>query len=89
MSLANTLTRLRQKAKASTYELAQASGVDYNHVRRLESGEARNSTRHTVIRLGQGLLDLSGDILLDDIDRLLKDANKGPLRRERIVIFGG
>ena len=89
MSLARTLVRLRKKAKATTYELAQASGLDYNHLRRLESGEVRRPTRYTVIRLGQGLLDRSGDMTLDDVDRLLKDAKEGPLRRERIVISGG
>jgi hypothetical protein len=39
-----------------------------------------------VLRLGQALLDCSGDICLEDIDQLLKAAGHAPLRRNRITI---
>ena len=86
MSFARTLRKMAKKAKASPYELSQASWVDYKHVRNLLSGKADHPTRYTIVRLAQGLLDLSGDMNLDDVDRLLHSAGKAPLRRERIVL---
>ena len=84
MAFAGTLTQLHAKARCSLGELSRASGVDEKHVRKLEAGSAKNPQRSTIIRLGQGLLDLSGDITPDDVDRLLRSAGKGPLRWERI-----
>ena len=86
MSFARALRKVAGKAKVRAYSLSEASGVDYNHVRRLLSGESQRPTRDTIVRLGQALLDLSGDITLDHVDQLLVAAGKGPLRRERIVI---
>ena len=87
MSFARTLRQLNAKARCSVGELSRAAGVDGKHVRRLKAGSARNPSRSTIIRLGQGLLDLSGDITPADVDRLLKSAGKGPLRWERIRIL--
>ena len=86
MSFARTLRKVTGKAKLRAYALSQASEVDYNHVRRLLSGESQRPARDTILRLGQALLDLSGEITLDHVDQLLAAAGKGPLRRERIVI---
>lgn len=86
MSFARTLRKTCRKAKASAYELAGESRIDYKHVRRLLSGEADNPHRSTIIRLGQALLDLSGSLTLDDVDSLLAAAKMAPLRRERIVL---
>ena len=86
MSFARALRKVTGKANVRAYELSGTSGVDYNHIRRLLSGESQRPVRDTIIRLGQALLDLSGDITLDHVDQLLVAAGKGPLRRERIVI---
>ena len=87
MSFRGTLRHLHSKARCSVGELSRAAGVDEKHIRKLEAGSARNPSRSTIIRLGQGLLDLSGDITPADVDRLLKSAGKGPLRWERIRIL--
>ena len=87
MSFARDLRKLNKKARCSVGELARAADVDEKHVRKLKAGSAKNPGRDTVIRRGQGLLDLSGDITRDDVDRLLKSAGKGPLRWERIRIL--
>ena len=87
MSFARNLRQLNKKARCSVGELARAADVDEKHVRKLEAGSAKKPGRDTIIRLGQGLLDLSGEITPADVDRLLKSAGKGPLRWERIRII--
>ena len=89
MNFARALRKVASKAKVRAYELSEASRVDYNHVRRLLSGESKRPARDTILRLGQALLDLSGDVTLNHVDQLLVAAGKGPLCRERIVIGGG
>ncbi len=87
MTFAKSLGKLRKKAKLTPYGLAEASGTDYKHVRKLLSGESKHPMRYTCLQLGQALLDLSAKITLDDVDQLLSKAGYGPLRRERIVII--
>ena len=87
MSFARTLRQLNKKARCSVGELSRAAHVDERHVKNLESGVSKKPGRDTIIRLGQGLLDLSGEITPADVDRLLKSAGKGPLRWERIRIL--
>ena len=71
----------------TTYRLAQdADRADYSYVKRLETGERRRPGRYMVLTLAQALLDNSGDITLEDVDRLLKEAGYGPLPRNRISI---
>ena len=86
MSFARALRKVAGKARVRAYALSEASQVDYSHVRRLLSGQSPRPTRDTILRLGQALLDLSGDMTLEHVDQLLAAAGKGPLRRERIVI---
>ena len=86
MSFARTLRHLIKKAKTRPYELSSLASIDYKHVIRLTTGNASNPQRDTIVWLGQSLLDLSGKITLDDIDKLLTAAGKGALRRERLII---
>ena len=86
MSFADTLRKTRTKAKMTRYRLAQDARVDPSHVARLERGERLHPGRDLVLRLGQALLDNSGDISLKDVDQLLEAAGYGPLARERISI---
>ena len=67
MAFARTLRQLHAKARCSLGELSRAAGVDEKHIRKLEAGSARNPQRSTIISLGQGLLDLSGDITPADV----------------------
>jgi hypothetical protein len=68
------------------YRLAQDARVDPSHVARLERGERLHPGRDLVLRLGQALLDYSGDISLKDVDQMLEVAGYGPLPRARISI---
>ena len=86
MSFGEQLRKLRVKAKVSPYSLASLAGSDGGYIKRLENGERRRTMRNTVLRLGQALLNSSGDITLEDIDRLLKAAGYGPLPRNRVSI---
>ena len=86
MSFADTLRKTRTEAKMTRYRLAQDARVDPSHVARLERGERLHPSRDLVLRLGQALLDNSGDISLKDVDQLLEAAGYGPLPRERISI---
>jgi transcriptional regulator with XRE-family HTH domain len=86
LKFAKALYKLRTKAKLTRYRLAMEATVDPGHLGRLERGERRHPSRDLVLRLGQALLGNSGDISLDDVDRLLKAAGYGPLPRNRISI---
>lgn len=87
MEFARVLLQLRTKARVTRYALAQEAQVDPNYVVRLERGEKRRPSRRIVLKLGQALLDNSGDITLKDVDRLLKAAGHGPVPRNRISIL--
>ena len=86
MNFDKALHRLRTKAKLTRYRLAMEANVDPGHVGRLERGERRHPSRELVLRLGQALLDNSGDISLEDVDWLLKAAGYGPLPRNHVSI---
>jgi transcriptional regulator with XRE-family HTH domain len=87
LEFARVLSQLRNKARLTRYALAQESRVDPGYLARLERAEKRHPSPRVVLRLGQALLDSSGDITLEDVDRLLKAAGHGPLPRNRISIL--
>ena len=87
MKFAKTLKKLRSKAKMTRYALARESGVDPTYLARLERGEKVRPGRQLVLGIGQALLDNSGKISLEDVDRLLKAAGYGPLPRNRVSIL--
>ena len=87
MDFANVLLKLRTKAKMTSNALGEEAQVDPSYVVRLERGEKRHPSRRVLLKLGQALLDNSGDITLKDVDRLLKAAGYGPLPRNRISII--
>jgi transcriptional regulator with XRE-family HTH domain len=86
LKFAKALHRFRTRAKLTRYRLAMEAKVDPGYVRRLERGERLHPGRDPVLRLGQALLDNSGDNTLQDGDELLKAAGHGPLPRNRISI---
>jgi transcriptional regulator with XRE-family HTH domain len=81
------LHKLRTRAKLTRYRLALEAHADLGHLGRLERGERRHPSRELVLRLGQALLDNSGDISLEDVDWLLKAAGHGPLPKNHISIL--
>ena len=86
MKFAKALFKLRTRARLTRYRLAMEANTDPGHVGRLERGERRHPSRDLVLRLGQALLDNSGDITLKDVDNLLKSAGYGPLPHNRVSI---
>jgi transcriptional regulator with XRE-family HTH domain len=86
LNFANALHKLRTKAKLTRYHLAIEANADLGHLGRLERGERRHPSRELVLRLGQALLDNSGDISLEDVNQLLRAAGHGPLPKNRISI---
>ena len=86
MNFGKPLTKVREKAKVTIYRLAEDAQTDWIYVKRLETGERKHPGREMVLRLGQALLNNSGDITLDDVDQLLKGAGHGPLQRNRVSI---
>ena len=87
MKFSKSLRKLLEKAGLRPYTLAQYADVDASYVARLKRGEKVNPSRDVVLKLGQALLDNCGDISLEDVDKLLKAAGHGPLRRNRISIL--
>ena len=86
MNFGKRLTKVREKAKIKIYRLAVDAHTDWIQVKRLETGERKHPGREMVLRLGQALLNNSGDVTLDDVDRLLRAAGYGPLPRNRVSI---
>ena len=86
MEFAKALHRLRTRARLTRYRLALEANADLGHLGRLERGERRHPSRELVLRLGQALLDNSGDISLEDVNQLLRSAGYGPVPRNRISI---
>jgi transcriptional regulator with XRE-family HTH domain len=87
LEFAKVLSKLRTKARLTRYALAQEARVDPTYVARLERGEKGHPSRYIVLKLGQALLDNSGDISLADVDRLLNAAGHAPLPRSRVSIL--
>jgi hypothetical protein len=86
LKFAKTLSKLRTKARLTRYRLALEANTDPGHLGRLEGGQRCHPSRDLVLRLGQALLDNSGDITLQDVDQLLQAAGHGPIPRARISI---
>ena len=74
------LKRLRFKAEATRYKLAQYSGLDEAYVLRLESGERQNPSRDAVMKLGLALVANSPMISVNDVNELLLAGGHAPLR---------
>ncbi len=87
MKFAKALKKSRTKARMTCYALARDSGVDPTYLGKLERGKKVRPSRFLILRIGQALLDNSGEISLEDVDRLLKAAGYGPLPRNRISIL--
>ena len=73
------LRSLRERSGKSRYRLAQFCGVNEAYLLRLESGERRNPTRDTVVKLGLALVAESSAVTLDDVNELLLAASYAPL----------
>ena len=73
------LRSLRERSGKSRYRLAQFCGVNEAYLLRLESGERRNPTRDTVVKLGLALVADSSSVTLDDVNELLLAAGYAPL----------
>ena len=74
------LKRLRAKAEATRYKLAQYSGLNEAYVLRLESGERKNPSRDTVMKLSLALVANSRMISINDVNELLLAGGYAPLK---------
>ena len=74
-----TLRGLRERSGKSRYRLAQFSGLDEGYLSRLESGERRNPSRDTVMKLGLALVQDSTEVSIYDVNQLLVSAGFVPL----------
>ena len=74
------LLTLRTKSGKSRYKLAQYSGLDESYILRLESGEKRNPSRDTVMKLGFALVSGCPEVAMDDVNALLLAAEYAPIR---------
>lgn len=83
-----TLKTLREKSGKSRYRLAQCSGLDEGYLGRLESGERRNPSRDTVIKIGLALVQDTTEVTIHDVQELILAAGFAPLlgRNETITL---
>ena len=82
------LKTLREKSGKSRYRLAQCSGLDEGYLGRLESGQRRNPSRDTVIKIGLALVQDTAEVSIHDVQELLLSAGFAPLlgRNETISL---
>ena len=73
------LKRLRQRAGKSRYQLAEFTNLDATYLWRLETGQRRNPTRDTVMKIGLALVQDSVEISMHDVNELLLSAEYAPL----------
>jgi transcriptional regulator with XRE-family HTH domain len=81
MEFAETLRRLRLKARKSRYKLAQWTGLSEAYLLRLENGERSNPGRDVVLLISLALVSGSEGIDLYDIEELMLSAGYAPLRK--------
>lgn len=62
MNFANTLEKLRMRARKSRYRLAKYSGLNQAYLLRLERGQRGNPSRDVVIMLGLALVEGSDSV---------------------------
>ena len=75
-----TLRRLRLQSGKSRYKLAQYSGISEAYLLRLESGERRNPSRDTVLKLALALVAGASSVSLCDVNELLLAGDYAALR---------
>ena len=82
------LRRLRERSGKSRYRLALYCGLDEGYLGRLESGQRRNPSRDTVIKIGLALVQNTEEVSIYDVQELLLAAGFAPLlgRNERIIV---
>ena len=73
------LRLLRERSGKSRYRLAQFCGLDEAYLSRLESGERRNPSRDTVMKIGLALVEGSTQVSIHDVKELLLSARHAPL----------
>ena len=86
MSFATKLGGLIRKAGVTRYRLTEKTDLDGAYVHRLASGERDNPSRDIVISLGMGLMALSEDITIHDVNDLLLSAEHAPLRKKHALL---
>ena len=75
------VTRMRRRAGMTTYGLATNAAVDFNYLKKLERGEARNPSRAVLMSLGNALTAYTSLFSRRDVDRVLKAAGFPPPSR--------
>ena len=84
-----TLKRLRLQSGKSRQELAQYSGLNEAYLFRLESGERRNPSRDTVIKIALALVSGTTAVSIQDVNELLLAGDYAALRGRGESIISG
>ena len=82
------LRELRARSGKSIYRLAQYCGLTEAYLGRLETGQRRNPTRDTVMKIGLALVQDTAEVTIHDVQELLLAAGFAPLlgRGETITV---
>ena len=84
-----TLKRLRLQSGKSRQELAQYSGLSEAYLFRLESGERRNPSRDTVIKIALALVAGASSVSVCNVNGLLLAGDYAALRGRGESIISG
>ena len=70
------LSTLLEKNRISCYEISQYTHLDQAYLSRLRSGERKNPSPETIIKIGLALTHYSDKIKLHDIQKLFRSVGR-------------
>jgi len=68
----NTLDELLEETGVSCYQISQYSGLDGGYLSRLRSGQKKNPSPETIMKISLALVHYSDKVKLFDVEALFK-----------------
>ena len=73
---AKVFSKLLGDHNISSYQVSQFSGVDEAYLSRLKSGERKNPSPETVVKISLALCHLCDNVILSDIEELFNSTGR-------------
>ena len=73
---AKVFSRLIEKYNLSYYQVSQFSGLDQAYLSRLKSGEKKNPSPETVVKISLATCHLNNKVQLSDIEELFNSTGR-------------
>lgn len=73
---AKLFSKLIENYGLSSYQISQFSGLDQAYLSRLKSGEKKNPSPETVVKISLAICHLNNKVTLSDIERLFESVGR-------------